>query len=248
MRSSTSTVRGRKSTSRRLPAVAVQRTIVSPWRTTTAPEACLAILPVSNEISLPAISTETRVTASDIFISLLCRTRRSAGRSLDPIEPDEVSGRGTGLRRRTKVGVVATPARTPPSKSRRMRASVASDRRSASKRSRSSPSRSRTRPQVRVLEAAPGRRRARRASPRSGPAARRPPRPPPAAPGARVARAHREVPEDDAPHERVEPDAAAPRSAGTRSRRSRSAAPRPAGRGRGRSGRGAEPARCADQS
>ena len=34
---------------------------MSPWRTTTAPEACLAILPVSNEISLPAISTETRV-------------------------------------------------------------------------------------------------------------------------------------------------------------------------------------------
>src|ERR1700722_18426644 len=63
MRSSTSTVSGRKSTSRRLPATAVQRTIVSPWRTTTAPEACLAILPVSNEISLPAISTETRVTA-----------------------------------------------------------------------------------------------------------------------------------------------------------------------------------------
>ena len=44
--------------------VAVLRTIVSPWRTTTAPEACRAILPVSNEISLPAISTETVVTAS----------------------------------------------------------------------------------------------------------------------------------------------------------------------------------------
>ena len=38
---------------------------VSPWRTTTAPEACLASLPVSNEISVPPISTETRVT-SDI--------------------------------------------------------------------------------------------------------------------------------------------------------------------------------------
>ena len=59
IRSSTSTVSGRKSTSRRLPAVAVLRTMVSPWRTTTAPEACLAILPVSKEISLPAISTET---------------------------------------------------------------------------------------------------------------------------------------------------------------------------------------------
>src|SRR4051794_22289532 len=64
MRSSTSTVSGRKSTSRRLPTVAVLRTIVSPCRTTTAPEACLAILPVSNEISLPAISTDTVVTAS----------------------------------------------------------------------------------------------------------------------------------------------------------------------------------------
>ncbi len=63
MRSSTSTVSGRKSTSRRLPAVAVLRTTVSPWRTTTAPEACLAILPVSKEISDPAISTETRVSA-----------------------------------------------------------------------------------------------------------------------------------------------------------------------------------------
>src|SRR6202795_1394200 len=74
MRSSTSTVRGRKSTSRTFPATAVQRTIVSPWRTTTAPEACLAILPVSNEISLPAISTETRVTASLlIFTAFLFR-------------------------------------------------------------------------------------------------------------------------------------------------------------------------------
>src|SRR4051812_1859099 len=64
MRSSTSTVSGRKSTSRRLPTVAVLSTIVSPWRATPAPEACLAILPVSNEISLPAISTDTVVTAS----------------------------------------------------------------------------------------------------------------------------------------------------------------------------------------
>src|SRR5438309_2268619 len=78
IRSSTSTVSGRKSTSRRLPAVAVQRTIVSPERTTTAPEACLANLPVSNEISAPAISTDTRVTASDIFNSLLLSALRSA--------------------------------------------------------------------------------------------------------------------------------------------------------------------------
>src|SRR5919197_1472314 len=64
IRSSTSTVSGRKSTSRRLPTVAVARTIVSPCRTTTAPPACLAIRPVSKEISEPAISTETVVTAS----------------------------------------------------------------------------------------------------------------------------------------------------------------------------------------
>src|SRR4029453_13005596 len=64
IRSSTSTVSGRKSTSRRFPAVAVPRTIVSPARTTTEPEACLAMRPVSNEISVPAISTETVVTSA----------------------------------------------------------------------------------------------------------------------------------------------------------------------------------------
>ena len=53
--------------------MAVQSTMVSPARTTTAPEACLASLPVSNEISVPAISTDTRLTASDIFNSLLLR-------------------------------------------------------------------------------------------------------------------------------------------------------------------------------
>src|SRR5919199_3288720 len=68
MRSSTSTVSGRKSTSRRLPTVAVLRTIVSPWRTTTAPEACRAIFPVSNEIAVPAMSTETVVTAASVLI------------------------------------------------------------------------------------------------------------------------------------------------------------------------------------
>ena len=65
MRSSTSTVSGRKSTSRGLPAVAVPSTIVSPALTTTEPEACLARRPVSNVISVPPISTETRCT-SDI--------------------------------------------------------------------------------------------------------------------------------------------------------------------------------------
>ena len=65
MRSSTSTVSGRKSTSRRLPAVAVESTTVSPAVTVTAPEACLAILPVSKAISVPPISTAIRCT-SDI--------------------------------------------------------------------------------------------------------------------------------------------------------------------------------------
>src|SRR3954464_11161970 len=68
MRSSTSTVRGREATSRRFPTVAVLRTIVSPWRRTTAPDACLATLPVSNEIVDPAISTETVVTAASVLI------------------------------------------------------------------------------------------------------------------------------------------------------------------------------------
>ena len=77
MRSSTSTVRGRKSASRRDPAVAVARTIVSPWRTTTAPPACLAIRPVSNEISLPAISTESRVIA--LLLMFCLPVRRSVG-------------------------------------------------------------------------------------------------------------------------------------------------------------------------
>ena len=64
IRSSMSTVRGRKSTSRRLPTVAVQRTIVSPLRTTTAPLACFASFPVSKEIWLSPTSAETRVTSN----------------------------------------------------------------------------------------------------------------------------------------------------------------------------------------
>ena len=63
IRSSTSTVSGRKSTSRRFPAVAVASTIVSPADTTTDPLACLASLPVSKEISFPPTSTETRLTS-----------------------------------------------------------------------------------------------------------------------------------------------------------------------------------------
>lgn len=43
---------------------AVQRTTVSPCLTVTAPEACLASLPVSKVISWPEISTDTVVTSS----------------------------------------------------------------------------------------------------------------------------------------------------------------------------------------
>src|SRR3954451_2824299 len=69
MRSSTSTVSGRKSTSRSEPTVAVLRTMVSPWRTTTAPPACLATRPVSKLISVPAMSTATVVTESLLIVS-----------------------------------------------------------------------------------------------------------------------------------------------------------------------------------
>src|SRR5919109_318111 len=64
IRSSTSTVSGMKSMSRRLPAVAVPRTRLSPEATRTAPEACLARRPVSNTISDPPIWTETSCTSA----------------------------------------------------------------------------------------------------------------------------------------------------------------------------------------
>src|SRR3954467_4391971 len=79
IRSSTSTVSGRKSTSRWFPAVAVASTTVSPWRTTTEPDACLASLPVSNEISLPLISTETVVGPSVLLIRLSFPAHPSVG-------------------------------------------------------------------------------------------------------------------------------------------------------------------------
>ena len=78
IRSSTSTVSGKKSAPSR-PSVrpwAVARTIVSPERTTTAPSACLASLPVSNVISLPPTDrlTDTGAvccSASIMLISLI---------------------------------------------------------------------------------------------------------------------------------------------------------------------------------
>src|SRR3954463_1934590 len=125
MRSSTSTVSGRKSTSRRLPMVAVLRTIVSPWRTTTAPEACLAILPVSNEISWPEISTETVVTASLLICaafpgppvgrradsSCFSYSERDHGIEQVPVVRPDPYGRGRRGARAQRVGDVALHAR-----------------------------------------------------------------------------------------------------------------------------------------
>src|SRR5215210_5140606 len=112
IRSSTSTVSGRKSTSRMLPTVAVLRTTVSPWRTTTAPPACLASFPVSKEISLPAISTETVVTASLlIWTAFPCPPfgRRAESSYVSKSEPGHGSdeglvGRGPDGRRRGRSG------------------------------------------------------------------------------------------------------------------------------------------------
>src|SRR5262249_27037313 len=77
IRSSTSTVSGKKSAPSR-PSVrpcAVARTSVSPDRTTTAPSACFASLPVSNVISRPPTVTPTETGAfccspSTMLISL----------------------------------------------------------------------------------------------------------------------------------------------------------------------------------
>src|SRR5260221_7839145 len=64
IRSSTSTVRGKKSAPSRasMRPCAVASTIVSPERTTTAPSACLASLPVSKLISCSPTVNETAVT------------------------------------------------------------------------------------------------------------------------------------------------------------------------------------------
>src|SRR4051812_17527393 len=109
MRSSTSTVSGRKSTSRRLPAVAVDSTTVSPAVTVTAPEACLAIFPVSKAISVPPISTATRCT-SDIYMSLSSVPASVSAGPLHlfaaPVVVDKHVSRRYGRRRR-RVGLPA---------------------------------------------------------------------------------------------------------------------------------------------
>src|SRR5215204_321431 len=69
-RSSTSTVSGKKSAPSRASGrpTAVARTIVSPERTTTAPSACLANLPVSKVSSLPPISTDVEATCPNTVL------------------------------------------------------------------------------------------------------------------------------------------------------------------------------------
>ena len=61
--------------------VAVTSTTDSPHRTTTAPLACLASCPVSNDRGRPATSTSTR----PVFIAVLIRSPPSSSRSPTPL-------------------------------------------------------------------------------------------------------------------------------------------------------------------
>src|SRR5689334_9444080 len=72
MRSSTSTVSGKKSAPSRVSIRpwAVASTIVSPERTSTAPSACLASLPVSKTISSSPTVTETEMGCSVAILML----------------------------------------------------------------------------------------------------------------------------------------------------------------------------------
>src|SRR5829696_7594771 len=113
IRSSTSTVSGRKSTSRRLPAVAVESTRVSPAETTTEPDACLASLPVSKEISVPPTSTDTRV-ASGIcsFLRPLLVSRPSASFDASVIVASILAGVGTPAAMNSRIVVFGSTGYT----------------------------------------------------------------------------------------------------------------------------------------
>ena len=145
--------------------VAVQRTIVSPWRTTTAPEACLAILPVSNEISLAGDLDRDR--RHGVSAHMYCLSWPAFGRrpqsclSRNPNPVSLASGAlrapaASGLPRATRTASASSsrPPRSASRTSRRTRSATARSRRSASKRSRSRPSASQRVPQVRVVDAA----------------------------------------------------------------------------------------------
>src|SRR6266581_4264818 len=89
MRSSTSTVSGKKSAPSRgsIRPCAVANTIVSPERTTTEPSACFASLPVSNVISRPPIVTLTSARRSvAIAICLFLHSREWGFESTSPAD------------------------------------------------------------------------------------------------------------------------------------------------------------------
>ena len=72
IRSSTSTVSGKKSAPSRasIRPVAAASTIVSPERTTTAPSACLAILPDSKVSSWSPTVTDTVATRGSVVVAM----------------------------------------------------------------------------------------------------------------------------------------------------------------------------------
>jgi hypothetical protein len=74
IRSSTSTVRGKKSAPSRASVrpMAVARTTVSPLRTSTAPSACLANFPVSKLISLRPTVADTAACSCTIVVLMYC--------------------------------------------------------------------------------------------------------------------------------------------------------------------------------
>src|SRR6187551_1756423 len=74
IRSSTSTVKGKKSASGRASCrpTAVARIIVSPLRTTTAPSACFASLPVSKRSSFAPTSTDTVACCPVLMVLIPC--------------------------------------------------------------------------------------------------------------------------------------------------------------------------------
>ena len=127
-------------------------TIVSPERTTTAPLAWRASLPVSKEISCPPTSARDAAHVKHAHVCLFPSAARMAASIAQNFSfslrarcyrASERHGRHSATRvpSAKTAGVPVTAARIPPSKSRRTRsASDRSERRSRSKCSRSSPS------------------------------------------------------------------------------------------------------------